>query len=151
METLVVVNGGKIKATVGNWDKSDRSHLQADEQAKMLAEYGAGTTLEVVTDPDQAAVDARGLEPEWDWNAGKGIGVEPVDMKAEREALEALLAEEEAAKADLAAVLDNVKAIAAGTYGGTATQANRVLARAVLSLVLKESRATEEPTLGLEP
>lgn len=140
MQTLVAIKDGKVKTTVGNWDKPDRAHLQAGEQAQIVAEHGAGTTFEVVTDPDQAAVEARNLIPDWDWNAGKGTGTEPAATKAEREALEAAIADEAAAKTDAALMVDNLKAIADGTFVGTTETAQRVIARAVLFLVLKGTR-----------
>lgn len=147
METLVAIRGGKIKTTVGNWDKPDRSHLQAAEQTRITEEYesapgAADVAFVVVTDPNQAAVEARHLEPEWEWNSGKEIGTEPADIKAEREALEAALAEEEAAKTDAEAMLADLNLIAAGTFIGTTEEAQRIIARAVKFIVLQGVRDT---------
>jgi hypothetical protein len=130
MARLAAVRNSKIERLAFDVNVlPDRAELDAALIAQWTAQVGA---VFLITDNLLRAE----IDDDWD-----GVqGVEPAAVSAARIALAASMTEESAAKDDAVTVVAQLRTIVNGSFAGTPAQAVRLIARAVLFLVLRETR-----------
>ena len=130
MARLVAIRNNKIERLAFDVNVlPDRAELDAALIAQWTAQVGA--TVLITNNLLRAEIDD-------DWDGVQGV--EPAAVAVARIALAASQAEESAAKADAQTVIVQLRTIVNGSFAGTPAQAVRILARAVLFLVLRETR-----------
>lgn len=130
MARLVAIRNNKIERLAFDVNVlPDRAELDAALIAQWTAQVGA--TVLITDNVLRAEIDD-------DWDGVQGV--EPAAVAAARIALAASAAEESAAKADAQTVIVQLRTIVNGSFAGTPAQAVRLIARAVLFLVLRETR-----------
>ena len=130
MARLVAIRNNKIERLAFDVNVlPDRAELDAALIAQWTAQVGA--TVLITDNLLRAEIDD-------DWDGVQGV--EPAAVAAARIALAASAAEESAAKADAQTVIVQLRTIVNGSFAGTPAQAVRIIARAVLFLVLRETR-----------
>ena len=130
MARLAAIRNNKIeRLAFGVNVLPDRAELDAALIAQWTAQVGA--TVLITDNLLRAEIDD-------DWDGVQGV--EPAAVAAARIALAASQAEESAARTDAQTVIAQLRTIVNGSFAGTPAQAVRILARAVLFLVLRETR-----------
>ena len=130
MARLAAIRNNKIERLAFDVNVlPDRAELDAALIAQWTAQVGA--TVLITDNVLRAEIDD-------DWDGVQGV--EPAAVAAARIALAASHAEESAAKADAQTVIAQLRTIVNGSFAGTPAQAVRIIARAVLFLVLRETR-----------
>jgi len=130
MARLVAIRNNKIERLAFDVNVlPDRAELDAALIAQWTAQVGA--TVLITDNLLRAEIDD-------DWDGVQGV--EPAAVAAARIALAASAAEESAARTDAQTVIAQLRTIVNGSFAGTPAQAVRIIARAVLFLVLRETR-----------
>jgi len=130
MARLAAIRNNKIERLAFDVNVlPDRAELDAALIAQWTAQVGA--TVLITNNLLRAEIDD-------DWDGVQGV--EPAAVAAARIALAASAAEESAARTDAQTVIAQLRTIVNGSFAGTPAQAVRILARAVLFLVLRETR-----------
>ena len=130
MARLVAIRNNKIERLAFDVNVlPDRAELDAALIAQWTAQVGA--TVLITDNVLRAEIDD-------DWDGVQGV--EPAAVAAARIALAASAAEESAARTDAQTVIAQLRTIVNGSFAGTPAQAVRIIARAVLFLVLRETR-----------
>ena len=130
MARLAAIRNNKIERLAFDVNVlPDRAELDAALIAQWTAQVGA--TVLITDNLLRAEIDD-------DWDGVQGV--EPAAVAAARIALAASAAEESAARTDAQTVIAQLRTIVNGSFAGTPAQAVRIIARAVLFLVLRETR-----------
>jgi hypothetical protein len=130
MARLAAIRNNKIERLAFDVNVlPDRAELDAALIAQWTAQVGA--TVLITNNLLRAEIDD-------DWDGVQGV--EPAAVAAARIALAASAAEESAARTDAQTVIAQLRTIVNGSFAGTPAQAVRIIARAVLFLVLRETR-----------